>query len=269
MKRRIGAIALALLLAMAALWGLRAVSRSMMFPRADTPLPSERELARDGLRLLECRTSDGLSLRCAYRPARSAELPVIVYFHGNAESAAQNLDLVPALAHHGWGVLLAEYRGYGGLAGSPTEEALYADGLAALDALRQESPAAHRVVLVGRSLGTGVAVELARRGRGDALVLISPYTSMVALGRLLVGPLARLAVADLFDNAAKAPDLRQPVVIIHGARDEVVPFEMGVTLARLLPRARLVALPDVGHNDLPDLPGLIVREVTALMEAQG
>jgi fermentation-respiration switch protein FrsA (DUF1100 family) len=260
------ACALIVVTVVAALWGLQALSRSIMFPAATLPLPSARELAVIGVRIIDLRTADGLQLRCAYRPPRSSEAPVIAYFHGNAESAAQNLPLAVALGDFGLGTALAEYRGYGGMPGRPTEAGLYADGLALLDALAREAVPSSRIILVGRSLGTGIAVELARQGRGRALVLISPYTSMVELGRLMVGPLAPLAVADRFDNAAKAPHLRLPAVVIHGTRDEVIPFEMGMALARQIPNARFVPLSDVGHNDIRDLPRLIAREVAALTD---
>ncbi len=267
--RRTMAIACALFVGVlvAAVWGLKALSRSIMFPAVRVPLPSADELATLGLRPLEARTADGLTLMCAYRPPRALQGPVVVYFHGNAESAAQNLPLARSLGGEGLGVALAEYRGYGGLPGRPTEAGLYADGLALLEALGREGVQGARIVLVGRSLGTGVAVELARQGRGRALILISPYTSMVDVGRLMVGPIAPWAVADRFDNAAKAPHLTLPAAVIHGVRDEVIPFEMGLALARRIPDARFVPLPDAGHNDIPDLPGLIAQQVAVLTNA--
>jgi fermentation-respiration switch protein FrsA (DUF1100 family) len=250
---------------MAALWGLVRVSRAMKFPGSPVRFPPAADLARHGIQLLETRTTDGLHLTAAWVPPRSSADPCLVYFHGNAESAAQNLDLAELNAAHGWGLLLVEYRGYGGMPGSPTETGLYADAEAALASLTRAGIPASRVILVGRSLGTGVAVEMACRGRGQALVLISAYTSMVEMGRSVAGFLAPLAVADRFDNAAKVGALRLPALVLHGARDEVVPYAMGLEIARRLPGARFVAIPNAGHNDLPSPALLLARELPALL----
>jgi len=265
MKRLITAGIAGLLLTMAAIPGLRTLSRVMMYPGDAAPLPPPPVLAHLGVRPLDATTSDGLHLRGALVAPARADLPVILYFHGNAEAAARNLDLAADLARLGWGVALAEYRGYGGMPGSPTEEGLYADGEAALEALAGQGLASSQLVLVGRSLGTGVAVEMALRGHGRALVLVGPPTSMVDMGRLMVGPLARWAVADRFDSTAKAPRIRLPTLIVHGTRDEVVPFRMGEALSARFPNARLLALPGVGHNDIPDLAALLAREIPALL----
>jgi uncharacterized protein len=250
---------------MAALWGLVRVSRAMMFPGCPEPLPPAADLAPYGIQVLETRTVDGLDLAVIWVPPRTSTDPCLVYFHGNAESAAQNLDLVQLHAERGWGVMLVEYRGYGGMPGAPSEKGLYADAEAALAALRAAGVPAGRTVLVGRSLGTGVAVEMARRGHGQALVLISAYTSMVEMGRSIVGFLAPLAVADRFDNASKVGSLHLPALVIHSERDEVVPFAMGLAIARGLPGARFVPVPNVGHNDLPRPALLLSRELPALL----
>jgi fermentation-respiration switch protein FrsA (DUF1100 family) len=265
MKRLVTAGVTGLLLAMASIPGLRTLSRVMMYPGDAAPLPPPPVLARLGLRSLDATTSDGLRLRIALVPPAGPDEPLILYFHGNAEAAARNLDLAGDLAQRGWGVALAEYRGYGGMPGSPTEEGLFADGEAAMEALATQGLASSRPVLVGRSLGTGVAVEMALRGHGRALVLIGPPTSMVDMGRLMVGPLARWAVADRFDSSAKAPRVRLPTLIVHGTQDDVVPFWMGAALADRFPHVRLLPLAGVGHNDIPDLAGLLAHEIPALL----
>ncbi|HQR68617.1 MAG TPA: alpha/beta hydrolase, partial [Thermoanaerobaculia bacterium] len=165
------------------------------------------------------------------------------------------------LADGGVDVVLAEYRGYGGQPGRPDEEGLSADGAALLAALAAEGVTPDRLVLVGRSLGTGVAVELALRTPPALLVLVSPYTSFPDLGRTLVGPLAPLVVPDRFDNLGKIGRLSCPVVILHGTRDEVVPFRMGEVLARAGRNVRFLALEGRTHNDIPDLPALLLAEI--------
>ena len=93
-------------------------------------------------------------------------------------------------------------------------------------------------MLQGQSLGSGLAAEMARRGLGGRLILISPFTSMASLGQrffpwLPVAPLVR----HRFDTLSKAPGIGVPVLIVHGTEDELVPFSMGEELARVFPRA--------------------------------
>ena len=205
--------------------------------------------------MVEYRTADGIELRGAW--CRGNGATALVYFHGNAEAAGDNVGFGRELAANGYDVFLAEYRGYGGLSGEPSEQGLFLDAEAALSVVYAAGfPRAH-VALVGRSLGTGIVIEMAQRGHGSQLVLISPYTSMVDVARSIVGPFAFL-VADKFDSLAKIRDIRVPITVIHGTRDAVVPFELGKRLAQAA-GAELVKQEGFGHNDLVDLPELIDR----------
>jgi len=239
---------------------LRSFARLLAFPASRLALPPAEQLG-ERARILSFRTADGLTLRAAWVSSRSAGAPVAVYFHGNAEAAVQNLPLAAALADGGVDVVLAEYRGYGGQPGRPDEAGLYADGTALLATLTAEGVARDRLVLVGRSLGSGVAVELALRAPPSLLILVSPYTSFPDLGRSLVGPLAPLVVPDRFDSLGKVAKLACPVVILHGTRDEVVPFRMGEALARAGKNVRFLPLEGRTHNDLPELPALLLAEI--------
>jgi len=242
---------------------LHRFARSMIYPGSRVPFPPAEDLARrlPGARLIDYRSSDGIDLRGALVPAAAPAAPVAVYFHGNGESAAHNLPFAADLASRGIGVFLAEYRGYGGLRGSPTEDGLYADGDAAVGVVRQAGVPPERLILMGRSLGSGVATELAVRHDCALLVLISPYTSMVDMGRIIAGPAARLAVPDRYDNLDKIARVRCPVVVLHGTRDEVIPVRMGRALAAAAPGAALVEVPEASHNDFPGLEELLGREV--------
>ncbi len=232
-------------------------SRAVIFPGAPA------RVVRPGgpVSLVDYRTADGLTLTGIMMRAAQAEADTVVYFHGNAEAAADNLAVAETLARGGYHTFLVEYRGYAGMPGRPSEAGLYLDPEGALTQLAVPDA---KLVLVGRSLGSGVAVELARRGRGRALILISPFTSMVDMARATVGPLARWVVTDSFDNASKIAAVRVPVAVLHGVRDGLVPFSMGETLARLVGHARLIPLPDCGHNDIPDVGGKIHDALAAL-----
>ncbi len=194
----------------------------------------------------------------AFHVPAPAGARTLVYLHGNAEQLADGFWLAALCKEHGLGFYGVEYPGYGlASAGSPSERALYEAAGAAMAHLHGAlNVPASQVVLVGRSLGSGVAAELASRGEGARLVLISPYVSMPALAQALFPVLpARWLVRDVFDTLSKAPAIRQPVLILHGDADELIPVEMGRTLKARLPNARLVELEGAGHNDVLDAPG--------------
>jgi fermentation-respiration switch protein FrsA (DUF1100 family) len=106
------------------------------------------------------RTADGLTITAGYRPARGG-LPTVLLFHGNGMVWPDGVQVTELLASRGYGVLLAEYRGYNGNPGEPSEQGLYHDGRAALAFLESEGVASGDVVLAGLSVGSGPAVQLA------------------------------------------------------------------------------------------------------------
>ncbi|MCA1829478.1 MAG: alpha/beta hydrolase [Myxococcales bacterium] len=176
--------------------------------------------------------------------------PVVVHFHGNGEDLADGGGMIDLYRSFGAGVLAVEYPGYGSSPGVASERSLYAGAEAALRWLRDEQHV-ENVVLSGQSLGSGVAVEMASRGYGSRMILISPFTSMASLGQRLFPWLpGALLVRDRFDTLAKAPRVRGPVLIVHGTRDELVPFSMGEQLVHAFPHSALRPIPGGQHNDL-------------------
>jgi pimeloyl-ACP methyl ester carboxylesterase len=230
-----------------------AVYRRLLYPaagRADVAPPADA-------RLLTCAALDGVAVHALEFGGATAER-TIVYFHGNGEVVGDDTWIARELARRGFHVVLAEYRGYGLSApGQPTEPGLYADAEAVLDALAARGIGPTRIALWGMSLGTGVAAEMARRGRGSALVLVAPYTSIVDVASHHVPFLpARLVMEERFDTLAKAPGLRVRALVLHGTRDEVVPFSMGRRVAERIPGATFIAVEGGHHNDLFVGPGV-------------
>lgn len=182
----------------AAVLGLSVVQRRLIYPAPRYAEPPPGTVA--GFEELSLRTSDGLQLRAIYRSARG-DRPTLVFFHGNGDSLRGALLATDRLVAAGYGLLLPEYRGYGGNPGAPTEAGLYRDGEAALHWLRQHHVPPGRTVLVGNSLGSGVATELATREPVAGLVLVSPFTSLadVAARHMRLLP-ARLLLRDRYDN---------------------------------------------------------------------
>jgi uncharacterized protein len=172
--------------------------------------------------------------------------PEIVFFYGNAGTLSDFTLIGSELHDAGFGVVLASYRGYDGNRGTPTETGVLNDARAILAALPKDHGA---VVLWGQSLGTGVAAHMAAEHRADALILQSPYTSIVdvAARRFPLYPV-RLVMEDRFDTLSHAGATKIPVLIMHGTEDETVPFDMGETLSRTFPDARFVPILGSDHN---------------------
>jgi len=254
--------ALALVVGYVGLCGVaRASYRQFVYPAP----PPATFAAVAGEELLGARASDGVEAHALWFAPRSADARVIAYFHGNGEIADADVPLARRLAARGFGVLLVEYRGYGASArsGPPSEAGLYADADAELDAIARRGVTADRVALWGWSLGTGVAAEMARRGRGSALVLVSPFTSVTAVAARV--PWAwwlptSLLVPDRFDTLSKAPDIHVPTLIAHGDRDSVIPFDMGRTLARAIAGARFFPVHGADHVDVYAVGGAPLME---------
>lgn len=246
--RRASMISLVLLLgAAASLLGARALSRKFVFPtdRVPTLVPPSDVLA------WTLRARDGVVVRALELPA-PPEARVLVYFHNNRETMVHGLRLGRELRRRGLGVVLPEYRGYG-LAhdAGPSEEGLYDDAEAVLDNLNARGIGPSRIVLCGMSLGTGVAAEMARRGRGAALVLIAPYTSLPDVVTDVVPMLpARLLMPDRFDTLRKSHDIRVPTLVVHGDADDVIPPWMGREIAHSIAGAQFLTVRGAHHGDL-------------------
>lgn len=201
------------------------------------------------------RTEDGLDLNAWFQPAAAADHPVVLFFHGNSGHIGHRAPRIPRLAAAGMGVLMLEYRGFGGNPGAPSEEGLARDARAAHAALRAHGIDAARIVLWGESLGTAVAVRLATEVRAAALVLEAPFTSMADIARMRyrvvpVDPLLK----DRFDSASRIAAVDTPLLVIHGQHDEMIPFAMGSRLfaAATMADRQFWTAAGAGHNDLAE-----------------
>lgn len=215
------------------------MQRSMLYFPTAAPTHASKDIRTFSL--------PGAEVRVTVRP-RDGDRAVL-YFGGNAEDVAASLpDLeraFPDAALH-----LVHYRGYGGSTGKPTESHLHDDALAVFDAIRAE----HRhVTVVGRSLGSGVAVRLASRRDVARLVLVTPYDSIVELARSQFPfvPVSWLMI-DTFESWRHAPAVRAPTTIVAAERDEVIPAWSSEKLRdRFAPGvATYDVLPGAGHNTL-------------------
>ena len=225
----------------------RAASRYFLFPghRVRSLAPQQDFLVGALV------ASDGAPVHLIELPA-AAGAWTIVHFHNNRETVEACTELAHALHARGFGVVLVEYRGYGASHDlDPTEEGLYRDAEAGLDMLAARGIGPSHVVLSGTSLGTGIAAEMARRGRGARLLLMTPYTSIPDLVTDIVPEApAGMLLPDHFDTLSKTGALRLPTLVVHGDADEIVPFWMGERVARSIAGASLVRVGGGHHGDL-------------------
>ncbi len=182
---------------------------------------------------------------------------VVFYLHGNAG----NLDswFVNAEFWRGTGfdLFMLDYRGYGKSTGRIQSQAqLEADVRAAWVAVAPLY-AGRRIVLFGRSLGSGLAAGLAAELQPDLTVLVSPYTSLRALARQHYPwvPAALLRYPLATDEALAG--VRTPVLLVHGGRDELIPAAQSRQLAAIAPKATLLLVPEAGHNDIQLFPAYL------------
>ncbi len=219
------------------------------FPmRAHDVTPSALGL---GYEEVELRAEDGVRLHGWFLPVKGSQLTVLVC-HGNAGNVSHRLDRALLMQSRlKVDTLLFDYRGYGKSQGSPDEEGTYRDARAAYRWLIARGLGPERVVLFGESLGSAVALQLALEVEARALVLESPFASIPAMARA-VYPLLPLwpFVRTRYDNAAKIARLRMPLLVMHGERDEIVPFAQGRRVFDEAPEPkRFFAIPGASHND--------------------
>jgi uncharacterized protein len=228
------------------------IQRSMLYH------PDPRLAAPDGrnglaVTVVHLATRDGERLIAWYLPPTPGK-PVLLYFGGNGDSlAGDEQERFPQIAADGVGVLDVAYRGYSGSTGHPTESGLHLDADAAYAWLAARVKPGD-IVIAGHSLGSGVAVRLAAEHPVRALVLESPFTSTVdvAEGVLPWAPV-RLLMWDRFESSRWIGKVHMPVLIVHGDRDETIPFAEGQALFALAnPPKSFVRIPGGGHDDLPE-----------------
>lgn len=202
-------------------------------------------------------TADGIKINAFYH-SNPASKQVLLWFHGNAENIGFGLDHLRALAKIGVNILAVDYRGYGKSEGRPDEGGVYQDADAAYNYLtRTRHFRAQDIFIYGHSLGGAVAVNLASRRPCGGLIVQSSFSNARAMARrMFVIPLIEYVVKSRFDSLLKIRDVHAPILIVHGTRDEVVPFEMGQQLFRAAPEPkRFYPVEGAGHNDLLEVGG--------------
>ncbi|MBT1708889.1 alpha/beta hydrolase [Fulvivirgaceae bacterium PWU5] len=200
-------------------------------------------------------TRDNETIHALYCAGTRPE--VILYFHGNAGDLSGWKFAAEDFTTLGYAVLMIDYRGYGKSTGQLSEQGMYTDGEAAYEYLTKELHIAPVNILVyGRSIGTGVAVEIATRYPVRGLVLESAYTSLSTLANEKVPFFfPSLYLRFRFNNLQKIANVTCPVVLLHGTRDELIPpAHSQRLLAAIKSKKKLILIDGGGHNDLAGFP---------------
>lgn len=235
--------------------------RSLLFP--GTALAALPNTAPWGARV-EIETPDGERLAALHMEAVAGQ-PTILLFGGNGDSIVNYGFLATSLAPHGYGLLALSYRGYPGSSGAPSETGLLMDGVAALDwlAVRTKDP----VILLGRSLGSGVAVNTAVERTAAAIVLVSPYLSVMAVAssRYPYLPVS-LLMRDRFRSDLLMGKVGVPKLFLHGDNDQAVPLASGQALFELAAEPKRFSL-QKGHDHQDIWSSAAIAEIVAFIDA--
>jgi pimeloyl-ACP methyl ester carboxylesterase len=257
MRRAVrGIVVVVVVMVMAVLGMLWALQGKLIYLPQGAPAGSAASFVA-GAAEVTLTTADGLELAAWHVPAEAGR-PTVLVANGNAGHRGLRAPLAAALARHGLGVLLFDYRGYAGNPGSPSEEGLAKDARAARSFLVDKAGVApSALIYYGESLGAGVVVGLAKDHLPAGLVLRSPFTSLADVGSVHYPYLpVRALLRDRYAVLESMPRLDVRTVVVLGTADSIVPPEQSRVVAKAAPGLqRLVEIPGADHNDVALLSG--------------
>lgn len=240
------------------------LQRKMMFG-PDRSYVSPAEVNLPGLQEVVLTSRGGHRLVSWYLPAKAGQ-PTVLFFHGNGGNVANREEKFRQLHARGLGVFMLGYRGFGGSEGAPSEAAFIADARLLYDHALKMGLAPDNIVIYGESIGTSVAVQLAADVSSLAVILEAPMYSVLSIAeaRYPYFPV-RTFLRDKFETNLFIKDVRQPLLVVHGTDDEIIPLASGRRLfeAANAPK-RFFEVQGGGHNNLYDFP--IVDEMVAFLQ---
>lgn len=219
------------------------------FPDKQAYVPAEAGAVR--FETLGVAIEGGLMVSSWYRPAEAGK-PVIVYMHGNGGGFGIRGFRIDAWVRAGYGVALVSYPGYEGNDGTPTEKGIYQSARGVIQVLLDRGVEASQIVLLGESLGSGVAVQMATEFPVAGIMLEAPFTSVPDVAAYHYRYIAvRWFLWDIYDSLSKMARVKAPLLVIHGEADVIVPVAQGRRLleAAAGPKEGLF-IPGAGHGDL-------------------
>jgi len=193
--------------------------------------------------------------------------PAVIFAHGNAEIIDQWPETLKKFTELGIGVLLVEYPGYGRSKGSPSQKSITEAFVAAYDVLiAREDVDPSGIILVGRSIGGGVACALAAKRPSAMLILMSTFISTKTMASKYFVP--GFLALDTFDNISTVRSYPGTVLVVHGKNDELIPYRHGVALFNAAKRGKMLTY-NCGHNDCPPDWDIFRKEIKSILQETG
>ena len=173
-------------------------------------------------------TLDNIQLLGWYHEKNLKDYKTLIYFHGNAGSLENRIHKLNHFQDMNINFLIIAWRGFSGNQGKPSEEGLYVDGKSAIDWVIEKGVDEKNIILYGESLGTGVATHLAQNKNYAGIILETPFTSIIDAAKTFYPYIpVNLLLKDKFENYKKIKNINSPLIVMHGERDQIVPFSMG------------------------------------------
>ena len=206
--------------------------RNLLYhPSLDNYIKDQTVNEPSGIEKVKITTEDNIDLIAWFYNRNVEKFKTILFFHGNAGSLENRTYKLNHFKDLNVNFLIIAWRGFSGNKGKPSEIGLYKDAESAIKWLKSRHVTDKNIILYGESLGTGVAIEVAQKKNYAGVILESPFTSMVDMGKKYY-PLfpVRFLLKDKFENYKKINKVSVPLLIIHGKSDKIVPFNMGKNL---------------------------------------
>ena len=194
--------------------------------------PNENNYSDDqitvNIKKVKINTSDNIELLGWYHEKDLKKNKTVVFFHGNAGSLENRIHKLNHFRDMSVNFLIIAWRGFSGNEGKPSESGLYEDGESAIKWLVKKGVDEKNIVIYGESLGTGVATHLSQNKEFAGVILETPFTSMIDAAKKFYPYIpVGLLLKDKFENKNKIKNIKSPILIMHGEKDQIVPFEMG------------------------------------------
>ena len=209
-----------------------------LFQRSLLYHPSENNYSGDNLTVqiekVKIKTQDNIEILGWYHKKDSTKYKTILFLHGNAGSLENRIHKINHFKDMNINFIIISWRGFSGNKGNPSEKGLYEDANAAIRWLKSNGIEEKNIIIYGESLGTAIAIEVAQNKNFGGIILESPFTSMVSLGKKKYPFLpVNLLLKDKYQSAVKIKNIKSPILIMHGKVDNVVPFSMGKKIYEL------------------------------------
>ena len=208
----------------------------------------------------QIRTIDGENLQAfLFRHNEFVKCPLIIYFHGNAGNLYHRFDYAKRLFDMNQDVLLISYRGYSKSSGKPSEKGIYIDGETAVDYVKDSLGYDEKeITIFGRSLGTTVAIHISQNRVFNNVILVTPLASGKEMATAMGLGFFRFIAGNSYNSLKKINNIKSRILIIHGDKDEIIPYDMGKKLFDTFNGTKyMVTIKGGGHNDLQDIDPLL------------